>query len=385
MKLHTHLASLLWAHAALAAPATRDLSKHRVSIRSASVETLFSVPGTNSSWLENLAIRPSKDTILATRLDVPQLWSIDISTGAGTELLLGDAVSSVSLVGITQLLSSSSSTSARADECEEEEEEVYYIAGVNYTATSVQPNSSVLYSLTYHDAPNSSSPSYTFQKALPLPQMTLINGLTAWSPTVLLATDSYQGAIYKIDVTTGEASILLQDPTMSTNSSTAGINGVKVLRPAELGHTGGPTTSTTTTTTYIYYTNTDQALVARIPVDPQTAELLSTASTTSTAVEVLASGNKLLGGPDDFALLADGGVMVATGAANTVVRVGLDGSVTSVAGSEGDLELASSTACRFGQDGRVLYVTTAGGAEGLVNGTAYGPGSVVAVTFGEES
>lgn len=148
----------------------------------ASVSTLFSLPAI-PSWLENLTIRPSGNTILATRLDVPQLWSIDIPTGEGT--VLANAPSSAALVGITQRLPSSSPR-------RQDEDEVYYIAGVNYTSTGVAPNSSVLYSLTYHhhhhknnnhnspscksSASSSSSlgsPCYiTFQKALSLPQMT---------------------------------------------------------------------------------------------------------------------------------------------------------------------------------------------------------------------
>lgn len=105
-----------------------------------SVSTLFSLPG-NSSWLENLAIRPSGNTILATRLDVPQLWSINIPTGEG--IILAKASSSTALVGITQRLPSSPPRG-------QVEDEVYYIAGVNYSSTGVVPNSSVLYSLTYH-------------------------------------------------------------------------------------------------------------------------------------------------------------------------------------------------------------------------------------------
>lgn len=280
-------------------------------------------------------------------------------------------------MGITQLLPSSS-------EEDQKQDEIYYIAGVNYTATGVQPNSSVLYSLTYnHHRSNSSSqsssssPSYTFQKALSLPQMTLINGLTAWSSTTLLAADSYQGAIYKIDITTGNVAVSLQDPTMSTNSSSAGINGVKIRRSSSSPQHS--LSSDEETATYLYYTNTDQALVARIPVDPETTEPILTR--TNTTAEIFASENELLGAPDDFALLDDGSVVVATGAANTVVHVSLDGTVTTIAGSKGSLELASSTACQIGRDG-VLYVTTAGGEEGLVNGTLYGAGSVVTVDFG---
>lgn len=242
---------------------------------------------------------------------------------------------------------------------------MYYIAGVNYTSTGVSPNSSVLYSLTYHQY----SSRFSFEKAIALPELTLINGLSpGLTSSTILATDSYQGAIYQIDVSSGTVSIFIQDPeTMGTDFSSAGINGVKVFHGKR---------------TYIYYTNTNKALIARVPVDginPKTGLLNKTATP-----EILASNNPLLGAPDDFALLDDGSVLVATGAANTVVHVALNGTLTTVAGSEASLELASSTACQLGQGGRVLYVTTAGGEEGPVNGTVYGPGSVVAVKFEKE-
>lgn len=370
MKPHISLVPLLRSHAALAASS--------LSASSPSVSTLFSLPDTSvPSWFENLAVRPGGQSILATRLDVPQLWSIDIdnasSTATGT--LVANATGSTALVGITagSPLAPSCSNQRR------QQQEVYYIAGVNYTAQGVQPNSSVLYSLTYHhsscSSSTTSSPSpYTFTQkpALAIPQMTLINGLASLSPTAILATDSYQGAIYKIDTSTGEASIVLQDSkTMATNSSSAGVNGVKVLWPRSDGET-------TPSQVYVYYTNTNQALVARVPVNVETGTALG-------VVEILTQGNELLGQPDDFALLDDGSVIVATGAANTLVHVGLDGAVMTLAGSQGSLELASSTACQLGPDGRVLYVTTAGGAEGAVNGTLYGPGKVVAVGLGQKA
>lgn len=110
-----------------------------------------------------------------------------------------------------------------------------------------------------------------------------------------------------------------------------GVNGVKVLRSCE-------------GSTFVYYTATDAGLLARIPVDAITAYPVG-------PVEVLARG---VGEVDDFTLLPDGSAVIASGGVDgAVVRVGVDGSVETVA------ELAYSTACQVGEGG-VLYVTTGG-------------------------
>lgn len=172
------------------------------------------------------------------------------------------------------------------------------------------------------------------------------------------------GAIWKIDVITGEASVALEDPSMAPKTS-KGVNGLKVFHaPDDQG-------------TYVYYSNTDYSLLARIPVDPITAFPLGSA-------DIIAGD---LGGADDFALLDGGGVLLTTGGNNAVVHVGLDGRVETVAGNQNSLELVSANSCQFGakrEDGlSTLYVTTAGGHEGRVNGTLSAAGSVVAVEIGE--
>lgn len=328
-----------------------------------SVESLFSLPSI-PSWLENLAYRPSTDTILATRLNPAQLWSISTTTGVGT--LLANVTDITALLGITQTRSS-------PDE--------FYIAGVNSSTTAVQPNSSVLWRVAFEDDKDGGP--FTFEKAFGIPGLGLVNGLTTWDERTILAADSHLGAIWKIDVITGDATIVLQDPSM-TPIDNNGANGVKILRPGPDHQDQHPQHhhQQQQQKTYVYYTSTDRGMLARIPVDPTTA-LPTAPSSGDAGAEIIATG---LGEADDFALLEDGGVVLATGRNNTVVRIGLDGSVRTIAGSQDSLELASATACQFGArsangTGRTLYVTTAGGEEGSVNGT-YAAGSVVVVQLG---
>ncbi|KAJ0104147.1 uncharacterized protein J7T55_000498 [Diaporthe amygdali] len=301
-----------------------------------SVETVFSLPSI-PSWFENLAYRPSTNTIITTRLDVPQIWSIDPTTHEGT--LLANITETSGLIGITQLISSP---------------DTFIVASANFS-TFVQPNSSVLWNLTF-----SEDGSASVTQAAAVPQMGLVNGLARWDDRTVLAADSTMGLIWKVDLDTGEATVALADPTMAPVESN-GVNGVKVYRPRDSEET------------FVYYTSTDQGLLARVPVSSVTAEKLPA----DAPVEIIAGGLN----PDDFALLDDGSVYLTTGANNTVVHVALDGGIETVAGSLGDLELASSTACQFGPEGQ-LYVTTAGGLEGAVNGTLLGPGNVVLVNLG---
>lgn len=303
------------------------LAARIVLATTSSVSTLFSLP-VNASWLENLAYRPSTDTILATRLDVAQLWSISATTGAGS--ILANVTDIAALVGITQ-------THSSPDE--------FYVAGLNFTAAGVQPNSSTLWKLAFL-----SDGGYTFDRAFGVPGMTLINGLTTWNETTILATDSYQGNIWEIDLITNSSAILLADTTMARIDNN-GVNGVKVFRSSE--------------DALVYYTSTDQSLLARIPVDPVTARAQG-------PVDVIASD---IGAVDDFALLPDGSALIATGSNNTVVHVGLGGSVRIVAGAAKSQEVASGTACQVGRDG-VLYITT-GGSEAA--------GSVVAIDLGRSA
>ncbi|KAI3399830.1 hypothetical protein diail_5627 [Diaporthe ilicicola] len=306
---------------------------YRATANTPSVKTIFSLPS-NSSWFENLAYRPSTGSIIATRLDIPQIWSVKPATREGT--LLANVTEVTGLIGITQLTSSP---------------DTFIVASANFS-TSVQPNSSVLWRLAF-----SEDGSARVRQAAAVPQMGLVNGLALWDEHTVLAADSTMGLIWKVDLGTGEATVALSDPTMAPTEA-KGVNGVKVHRARGSGET------------FVYYTSTDQGLLARLPVSPLTSERFPA----SVSVEIIASGLT----PDDFALLPDGSVYLTTGANNTVAHVAPDGTAHTVAGSLGSLQLASSTACQFGP-GAKLYVTTAGGLEGAVNGTLLGPGSVVEV------
>jgi hypothetical protein len=305
---------------------------------SPSISTVFQLSD-SPTWFENLAIRSSGE-ILATRVDVPELWAVDPFTKSGSRLLSVPEVTA--LLGITEVYP-----------------DVFAFVGTNFSiATGIQPNSSQIWELDLRGR------SPVSRLAAKLPQAGLLNGADTWDSSSILVADSTLAQILLVDINTGQSAVAISDPTMTVPPNSThpiGPNGVKVFRSAR------------DRTTYVYYTSMAQALFCRVPVNAQTAAPMG-------PVQIIASGFTM----DDFTLLEDGSALVAANTDNTIVKVTLDGTVTTVAGSAGSLDLATATACRFGRtarDSRVLYVTTTGGATQPVNGTFTRPANIAAVDF----
>ncbi|KAJ0414167.1 hypothetical protein BJY00DRAFT_321203 [Aspergillus carlsbadensis] len=158
----------------------------------------------------------------------------------------------------------------------------------------------------------------------------LLNGLTAISPTIVLATDTLVGGIVRIKLETGIA-----DKVLSGAAFAVGINGLKYRAP------------------YLYYTNTLEGTLSRIAIDP------TTGSPTGSA-EIIASG-EILVGADDFALAYwTEAAFVANFEKNTVVRVDIGAGTAEVVVQD----IPAPTSAAFGTSGG-LYVATSGtGADG---------------------
>ncbi len=137
---------------------------------------------------------------------------------------------------------------------------------------------------------------------------------------------------------------------------TIGINGIK-LRGSTL-----------------YFTNTAQALYAKIEIHPD--------GTALGAAQVIAHAppNTTY---DDFALDRRGNAFLTTAQGNAIEEVGRTGEPqVIVAGNVNSTEIAEPTAAQFGRtraDRDALYVTTAGGQGIPVNGDEIVGGQLVAV------
>jgi len=286
---------------------------------------VFQLPH-KGTWFENLAVR-SDGTILATRVDTPEVWIIDPAKGTGSSLLKLPSPF-ISVTGITEL-----------------PEDVFALGAGQYDlAKGAVPGSFAIFAFSLEDGTDGAQAS--LRKVVDTPDAGLINGLTTWDDASILAVDSTHGFVYKIDVTAGTSALaFVDDLTKPTPDAFVpiGINGVKVR--------GG----------YVYFTNTARAAFFRVPVDPASAKPTG-------PIETVASGFAV----DDFAFDADGAAYIVTHPQNTVVKVAPGSSeAVTIAGKADSLELAGGTACAFGKgagDARTLYVVTAGALAVPVNG-----------------
>lgn len=298
---------------------------------------IFQLPNVGS-WFENIAVR-STGTILATRVDVPELWEINPATGTGTAIAtFPPPISTVT--GITELTP-----------------EVFALGVGQYNlGTGTVPGSYSIWTLDL----SSSSADGTYHPKLvtQIPEAGLINGLTTGDAGkgIVLAADSEFFALYKIDIPSGSYTKTLADETMTVPPGAPiqlGINGVKIRNG------------------YLYFTNSMRETFYRVPVGE---DFKATG-----AVEAVATGFP----QDDFVFGADGTAYVATHGANTVVKVAAGSKEgIAIAGNFESLEVAGCTACAFGrrkEDGKVLYVATAGALSMPVKGELTEPAKVVAV------
>ncbi|KAH7022372.1 hypothetical protein EDB80DRAFT_806070 [Ilyonectria destructans] len=292
----------------------------------ASVRTIFQL-SSQPTWFENISIRPN-GIVLATRLDIPEVWAIDPVTSTGSSLI--------------QLpLAEDDPTNALTGICELSPDVFAIGAGVYDMIGGTGPKhgsfSIWLADLT-RDKPRVS-------KITDTPEI-VINGMATWDEQTILVTDCLNGKIYRLDISSGSYSVALEDETMTLPPNAPFpicINGLKVHRTA--------------TQAYVYYTNTTRQSVYRLPVTP-TLEPAGLA-------ETLASG--LL--PDDLAVAQDGTVYVCTNTTNTIVRIPPGGGeAVAVAGEANDMAVAGSTSCVFREGEKVLYVATSGGIMAPVDG-----------------
>ncbi|GIC93483.1 uncharacterized protein Aud_009971 [Aspergillus udagawae] len=287
----------------------------------------------NGTWLENLAVRPN-GSLLATRLDVPELWLIDPANTNTAEAgsLFYTFPNATSLLGITEI-----------------DRDVYAVVVGNFSISTVTstPGSYAIWRL---DASGSAAPSASILARIP--EAEFPNGIARFGQNLLLITDSAKGVIWRLDMTSGVYSQALSDASMLPAAGqpyAVGVNGIDVRGK------------------YVYYTSTTQMLFCRVPVN-------SGASATG-PVEVLTSGIT----PDDFMLGSNGTAYISTNPDNGLVRVDPKGRVKLVAGNQFTIAVGGSTAVAGNKDGSVLYVTTSGGQFSPILGKLIEPAKVVAI------
>ncbi|EAW25280.1 uncharacterized protein NFIA_107720 [Aspergillus fischeri NRRL 181] len=231
-----------------------------------------------SSWIENLAIRHSGE-VLATHLLHPQILQVN-PDGNLPPICWAEGASAGKYAGVLGI------TETRHDE--------FYVAvaGQYDENMILLPNSTdYIFRVDFDNLEVSSTgevlSNATVAKLTDLDGSQLVNGATTLNEDAILVSDSYNGWVYKVDVRTGAYDVIVDDPLMKKSSGSegkTGVNGIKVFRG------------------YLYWTNTDAGLLARIKINED--------GKPCGASEIVAS---ILTEPDDFTLDENGTAYIALG------------------------------------------------------------------------
>ncbi|MCJ1317037.1 hypothetical protein MMC15_002358 [Xylographa vitiligo] len=303
-------------------PPTHEFAVHQVYD--------FPDPG---NWLENLAVR-SDGHILATRLDVPQLYQFSPLVPNSEPTLIHGFPSTAGFTGLTGITELAGQPDVFA-----------FIAG-NFSpaAVAAKPSNCAVWRVDMRQQ----TPNVT--EIAQIPQAAVPNGMASLdvAENAVLISDSTLGNVWRLDIRTGAYTTAIDDPKMNKVRPDAAqsVNGIRIF--------GG----------YLYFTNSDALFFARIPIHAN-----GSAAGPSEIVSYSVGDGLTF---DDFAIHDDGTAYVATGNGNAVTQITPDGRATIIAGNLNSTELASPTSVQFGrteQDRCTIYITTAGGLEAPINGT----------------
>ena len=270
--------------------------------------------------LENLAPRSNGQLVL-TVSDQPAIYNIDPSKEHQPPSLLYHFPNASSTTGIAEIAP-----------------DIFAVVTGNWSTVTYQavPGTFYVWSVDL----TTSTP--TAKIIAPMPEGAALNGATTLdgSPDLLLIADSTLGAVWRLNLTTGDYSIAIQNPLFSNWSSTwpMGINGIRTFRQS------------------LYFLNSAQGSYGRVPI--------SSDGSATGEVEVIARID-VPARFDDFDIDWAGNAWVATHP-DVVTQVSVEGIQRNFTGDNGGaaLEMTQPTSARFGRgsakEENVLYVVTAG-------------------------
>ena len=221
----------------------------------------------------------------------------------------------------------------------------FYVAGgrFNLTASTREIGSYAVWHVNLTCFDDGLEPEVT--KISDFPRAT-VNGMWTLDAAagLILATDSTNGVIYRLDVNTGENEITIDDPVLkipANGTVSLGVNGIEVRDG------------------YLYFTNTGAGTFGRIPMDSQGVQ--------TGPGEVLAQNPEGMPGGDDWTFDANGNAFVAENPSNWVSLIRAGSSTPEIiAGGPNSTDLLSPTVAKFGVSAKdvargSLYVGNSGG------------------------
>lgn len=280
------------------------------------LELLYQFPNTEYVNIENLALR-SNGQLLLTLPTGARLVQLDPYNPIPEDII--QVVGPQSLIGIA-----------------ETSDDVFTVSAGNFTFGPQVPGgvagvpgtfSVWTIDLTGHTAKAS--------LVTAIPEANTLNGVTAipGSPDLVLVADSGLGAIWRVNIKTGEYDTAILAPEFApTEDFSLGINGIRVPRKGSL-----------------LFTNSALATYGVVYIDETGA-----ATGGINVIATAPNGTNF----DDFSV-KDGTAYIAT-QPNSVNKIPYDGTVETIAGGGDDQTLAGPTSTLVSKDGCTLYVTTGG-------------------------
>ncbi|KAI1356411.1 hypothetical protein F5Y01DRAFT_77187 [Xylaria sp. FL0043] len=290
------------------------LNKENDSSASLPADLIHQFP--NGTWVENLSVR-ANGQLVTTVSSTPDLYQVDPQNRC-PPFLLHSFTGFTSTVGITetapdifQVVVGNGSLATF-----EGTKGSFSIFQVDLTALPACPT----------------SPNLQVSETAHVPDAMFLDGLTTLpqDASVILAADINLGVVWRIDISTGESAIAIDDPLMKpgTVNNVIGIDGIKI----DAGE--------------LIFTNPGQNIIGQIPID--------------------ASGDAV--GPASVVVAVGGDDFAVDFATQMLFSVGGSGNLTEIVLATGqDMNLTmlpGPTSCAFGRtetDQGCLYVTTTGG------------------------
>ncbi len=280
--------------------------------------------------LENLAVR-SNGHLIITVVSEPLVYDLDPKASDPSPTLLHRFPNVQGMAGIVETAP-----------------DIFAVIGGNESiALTGVPGSFLIWSIDLN------TPEPTVKLITSVPEASALNGLTRLQPSsdIILAADSTLGAVWRVNIVTGDYSIAIQNSLFApTSTDPRGINGVHTLRGM------------------LYFTNTAQLSYGRVSI--------TDSGSAAGEVEILARGALY----DDFDLDWQDNAWIATHP-NSLIEVTMGGKQRNITADCNSTELLQPSSAKFGRgsilDKRVLYVVgygslTVGGQVVAVNTGPFG-------------
>ncbi|KAE8440949.1 hypothetical protein EG329_006163 [Mollisiaceae sp. DMI_Dod_QoI] len=291
--------------------------------RNPPIRPIFTFP--NNTFVENIRVR-SNSELLVTSMSVPTLFGIDPTAATPDASVLYTFPNATGLAGIT-----------------ETKPDIFAIVSATWDLVNTRAilGTLVVWTINLHSTPP------IVHRIANVINSTSFNGIASihQSPSLVLAGDSAIGAVWRVNLLTGNYGIAFSDPLFEPISTEQGLNlGIDGLKIKD-GH--------------LYFTNPAYEIFGRVKID-QFGNKIGAVEVIANITDSATTGAHY----DDFAIDGEGRSWIATHP-EYVVEVGPAGNQNVISNST---LLLNPTSAAFGRGSlaqkKTLYVTNGGAFSG---------------------